>query len=711
MQDRKTYEKRRREYAERLPAHYCASCTSVTYPEDAVCIECGQNAPDDGWPSIQDGFDPWVGRVLDGRYLMTRRVGQGASGSVYRAESLAISREFAVKIINFKQAPAGIEPEQIRARLHREIEAISRLRNPHVVPFYEVIELYDNFVGIVMDFVDGDTLEQKVRNEGPLSMSRAGRMLRQIANGVHEAHEVGMIHRDLKPENLMVEIMPAGDDFVHILDFGIVRLDDGVSMTKGFLGTPLYASPEQAMAGDVDRRSDIYSLGAIFFYLLTGRPPFVSDNVYEILRAHVRSPAPKIREVAPDRGFPPELEDLVDSMLAKSPINRPQTLAEVISRVDHLLNSGMLESSHVEDDAVSTDEPAGRTSQEIDAIKEDRRRPNTGPQPAVKLKSIGADSSESDFHRDERQESGSFVVSSDRDDTGPKAAIFRRNPSRNSLRQMVQESKQTMERVEFDRRLQSDTDVFSVGIELGQDVATFACASSGTMVVVDVADNVYLGGAGGVEKAFHSRSPVRSVAALGDGSALIGCENGSVFHVVKGERAVRVFQDVRQAPMTSIASDSKGATLVAGSESGRIYLCRSKDGDLTSWNRIQDGPPVLAVDVNKNGNMFAVARKHKEVELYNLSSPKAHFARYTTPDYVTDLAFSIDGHLVAALMDEGEVMLNMVLTGQRALMLKDERHELLSVSFNGDNSLIGYFEVDQAVFGIDLQRELSPETA
>lgn len=710
MQDRQTYEKRRREYSDRLPAHYCASCTSVTYPEDVRCIECGHEAPKDGWPSIQDGFDPWVGRVLDGRYLMTRRVGQGASGSVYRAESLAISREFAIKVINFKQAPAGIEPEQIRARLHREIEAISRLRNPHVVPFYEVLELYDNFVGIVMDFVDGDTLEENVRHEGPMSMARAGRLLRQIANGVHEAHEVGMIHRDLKPENLMIEIMPAGDDFVHILDFGIVRLDDGVSMTKGFLGTPLYASPEQAMAGNVDRRSDIYSLGAIFFYLLTGRPPFVSDNVYEILRAHVRTPAPKLRKTAPERGFPHELEDLVDAMLAKSPTNRPQTLSEVINRVDHLLNTGMLEDSSVEEDSSPSVERPGRTSQEMAAVGK-RGRPNTGPQPAVKLKPAGAESSESDFHRDEREDSGSFMVSDERDQTGPKAAIFKRNPSRNSLRQMVKDSKNTLENIEFDRRLQSDTGVFSVGIEIDEPVARCACAGGGVMAVAGELGNVYLGGDGAVEKVFRPKADVTALTPLDNVRALVGLEDGSVYVVSTERPAKRVFQDVRQASITAISVDERGQTIIAGSESGRIYLCRTKDGDLTEWSRIQDGPPVLSVGVNNNGNMFAIARKHKEVEVYNLSSPKTHFARFTTPDFVSDLAFSKDGHLVAALMDEGEVCLNMVLTGQRALMLKDEQHEILSICFNKDNSLIGYFEVDQSIFGIDLQRELSPETA
>ena len=278
----------------------------MVFPDDGVCPACGET-PAGEWSSIQDGVDAWLGRVLDGRYVITQRVGHGAMGTVYKAESLAIARQFAVKVINFKEGASGLAPAQIRARLHREIEAIGRLRNPHIVPFYEVIELFDHFVGIVMDYIDGATIEDVVRIEGPLPVRRALQILRQVANGVHEAHEAGMIHRDLKPENVMLEVLPAGDDFAHVLDFGIVRIDDGVSMTKGFLGTPLYASPEQAMGGKIDRRSDVYSLGALTFFMLTSRAPFESTSVYEILQAHVRQPPPKLADVF-GRSFPSAVE-------------------------------------------------------------------------------------------------------------------------------------------------------------------------------------------------------------------------------------------------------------------------------------------------------------------------------------------------------------------------------------------------------------------
>lgn len=689
MVDRQTYDRRRREFAKRLPAHYCVNCSAVVYPEDEQCLDCATAAPTAGWPTIQDGFDPWLGRVLDGRYLITKRVGQGASGSVYRAESLAIVREFAVKIINFKQASAGVDSEQIRARLNREIEAISRLRNPHVVPFYEVLELFDNFLGIVMDFVDGVTLEMLVKREGPLDVRRACKLLRQVANGVHEAHEVGMIHRDLKPENAMLEVMPAGDDFVHVLDFGIVRMDDGVSMTRGFLGTPLYASPEQAMAGDVDRRSDIYSLGAIFFFLLTGRPPFVSDNVYEILRAHVRTPAPTLSS-ANSRGiYSEDLESLVASMLAKSPANRPQTLAQVIQRLDTLLHTTPIQ-------------PLPRVGRESSDLPIVTKEPETGELAAV------SEGSEGEFYagpsaRPTRLDSGSFLASRVRDETGPKAAIFRRSPSKNSVHAMVTQSRESFH-AEFDRVRQSNTGVFPVGLKVDASIVLCDSGRTSGLAVVDSKNQLFHGDGERVTRLYSSAVVLCSIA-ISNAGVLVGRQDGVIMQVPFGDAPRIVFEDVRRAPVLALASCDDGSIDLAGSESGRLYLCRS-GRDITDWQRIQDGPPITAVALNSAGNMFAVARKTREVEIFNISQPRTAFARFTTTSIVRKLSFSTDGHLLSVLTQDDAILLYQSLTGQRILAIKEDVNHLMTVGFSSSNELVGYFGMDGALFGVDLQREL-----
>lgn len=321
-----------------LPQHFCGRCMALAYGRDRRCVQCERARPQEGWPRLCDSGDPWLGRIMQGRYLITRRLGKGATATVYEAESLQIPRQFAIKVVDLKACAENKEPKLVRARLDREVRAIGRLRNPHTVPLYEVLELSEACVGVVMNFVEGRTLDRLLAEDGPMEYPRACRLLRQMANGAHAVHEAGLIHRDLKPANIMVERTPSGDDFVHLLDFGIVWMDDGVEVTQGFVGTPLYASPEQALGERVDRRSDIYSLGAIFFQMLTGRPPFDSRKVMEVLRMHVRQTPPDVVEAADGRPIPYRVRRLVERMLAKSRHARPIDLGEVIETIDAILD-------------------------------------------------------------------------------------------------------------------------------------------------------------------------------------------------------------------------------------------------------------------------------------------------------------------------------------------------------------------------------------
>ncbi|MEZ4458118.1 MAG: serine/threonine-protein kinase [bacterium] len=325
---------RQREFSQRNPRHWCPVCTSLVYEGDLVCLDCGTLRPD-AWYPLRDSLDPFLGRTIDGRYLITKHIGQGGSGQVYRAVSYGVAREFAVKFID-----AGKEQrrsQHVRMRLEREIEAMSRLRNPHVVPFYEVFEVYDQYLGVVMDFIQGETLSELMVNRGVLEVDRVCGIVRQVANGVHEAHEFGLVHRDLKPDNLMIEQLPAGGDFVHVLDFGIVRFVEMERTSNGFVGTPLYASPEQILGQTLDRRSDIYSLGAILFHALTGHPPFEASRTADILRMHTDAAPPALSDMIQGLGAYPELQNLTSQMLSKSRYSRPETMLEVVQRLDMII--------------------------------------------------------------------------------------------------------------------------------------------------------------------------------------------------------------------------------------------------------------------------------------------------------------------------------------------------------------------------------------
>ena len=664
-------------YTERLPSHHCGDCTHIVFEDEERCPECDAARPSKGWRSIQEGVDPWLGRVFDGRYVVTRLVGQGAMGSVYRASSLAISRDFAIKVINFKEGAAGIDADQVRARLHREIEAIGRLRNPHVVPFYEVIELYDHFVGIVMDYIEGSTLEQLVHDSGPLPLRRAAEILRQVANGIHEAHEAGMIHRDVKPDNIMVERLPVGDDFAHVLDFGIVRLEDGVQMTKGFLGTPLYASPEQAMAGHVDRRSDIYSLGAVFFFMLTGRPPFVSSNVYDILQSHVRKPAPRLAEARTGHAFPESLEVLVADLLAKSPERRPQNLAEVIARIDDMRRSGVFEEPHAEPDSV-----------EFELFDAPGRYTRSGSSYKTDPDGLG-------------EESSSVFESEERDDTGPKAVIFKRGPSRGTVRRMIDEQRQA-NATQFDRILEGNTGAHALGLTLSQRVVLATCSATGEIGLTDTAGNVFRVRNDALDQLAHMDG-VASLA-VSSSSALVGTTRGVVWSVASNEGPGPLMEALRGNPIRALAMDASDRVWVAGTESGRVYKCTPAAGERV-WLRVQDGPPVSALAVSPAGDTFAVARRHGEVEVCSVATPQKAYARFAIGGTARSLAFSDDGHLIAAVLDNETICVHHVEGGHRIHTLLDRRNRILALCFRG-HDLLGYFQRDDKLFVRQLDREI-----
>lgn len=632
--------------------------------------------PRNGWLSIHDGVDPWIGRVLDGRYVVMNMVGKGAMSTVYRVLSRAITREFAVKIINIEGGAAGLSSDQLRARLRREIDAIARLRNPHVVPFYEVIELRGGYVGIVMDHVEGTTLEDAVRLHGPLEIERALKILRQVANGLHEAHEFGMIHRDLKPENLMLERLPIGDDFVHVLDFGIVQLDDGIAMTHGFLGTPLYASPEQATGSALDRRSDIYSLGAVLFYLLTGRAPFQSNNVYEILRAHTRTAPPTLADVL-GYAMPAPIEALVATMLAKNPEDRPASLAEVIRTVDTLIAEG-----HRAD---------------IEPTPDSRDMVPLPPE-ATTGEVVGLEES-----------SGSMFESNERDRTGPKAAILRRRRRSDTLTALARD--RSRESGAFDEVCKSTTGARPIDLTLEGDLVAGASSSEGSLAICTTASFARIDG-----KEISNLADVRGLlaVAVSSHSVLATTDAGEVVRVF-GDAHERLFQDARRVPMTAVAADLDDTWWLAGSASGRVYRCRA-DGDRSVWSRIVDGPGVVALASTSNGSHFAIARAHGEVECYNHARPNIPYARFSVKANIRAIALGEHGRLAVVLFEDNSVSVILADTGTTVYKMRDEQNDIFAIGFvdrrdeDSENSaqkgetLVGYFTNGHRLYARSLDR-------
>jgi eukaryotic-like serine/threonine-protein kinase len=248
--------------------------------------------------------------ALAGRYSIEREIGRGGMGVVYLARDIALDRQVAVK-----QLPPDLTTSaEHRARFLREVRTAAGLSHPNVVPIHLVEEQAD-VVCFVMSFVEGETLREWVTRSGPLSAGDSARVMQEVAWALAHAHERGIVHRDVKPDNILIE---RGSQRALVTDFGIAgTLDAGATVEGFFLGTPLFASPEQAAGRPMDARSDLYSLGATIFFALTGRPLFDDTTAQAVLARHISEPAPSIGALRQD--LPRALVEAVDRSLAKDP--------------------------------------------------------------------------------------------------------------------------------------------------------------------------------------------------------------------------------------------------------------------------------------------------------------------------------------------------------------------------------------------------------
>ena len=313
---------------------YCPHCSTCldfdsSLPDPEQCGECGARRPDGGWSPLRESLYPFLGKVVAERYLIDRFLDSGAAGHVYRARARSFARHFAIKIVDTDRYGSAEKQEELTERFYLEVETMGQIKNPHVVDIYEAIELAPGILGLVMDFIDGETLDVFLEEHQSLAIADAVSIIQQLANGLQEAHRLGIIHRDIKPQNVMIETLPASGYFARLLDFGIAQVSGSVQKTYGFRGTPLYASPEQCLgATELDTRSDIYSLGCLLFHILTGQAPFQFTNALKVMDAHIESPRPRLED-ATGQPFPPELESLTAHMLAREPAQRPDNLHKV----------------------------------------------------------------------------------------------------------------------------------------------------------------------------------------------------------------------------------------------------------------------------------------------------------------------------------------------------------------------------------------------
>lgn len=306
-----------------------------TAQHDTVCIYCDHNHPAEelcraiNEPSLaQRVDDSLIGQTLGEKYRIEEEIGAGGMCLVYRATQTLIGKTVALKVLR----PQLAVDQDIVRRFEQEATALGRLHHPHAINVFDFGFTPQGSPFLVMDFIEGQTLKEILRQEGPLPIARMNKLLGQICGALQAAHAEGIIHRDIKPDNILISEAD-GEDWVTVVDFGVAKIQEDINQRAALtgagiiIGTPRYMSPEQSEGKTIDHRSDIYSLGVVLYEMLTGEAPFNDDSSTRLLIKHLTEMPPPLSEKRPD--LPAEIEAIVMCTLAKDPDERPASALEL----------------------------------------------------------------------------------------------------------------------------------------------------------------------------------------------------------------------------------------------------------------------------------------------------------------------------------------------------------------------------------------------
>jgi serine/threonine protein kinase len=301
----------------------CLVCNFQFEDEQELC-------PKDYSKLVPLGKDQLIGKLIQDRYRVDSMIAKGSMGVVYKATQELIGREVAVKVLHGYL----VTDEESIKRFHKEAKAASRLNHPNITTLYDYGVLSSGQPYIVMDLLRGSSLADVIKKRDHLALDETMVVFKQACEALAEAHKRGVVHRDIKPENIVLEYTDKGVN-VKVVDFGIATFvqeqDDTIgriTKTGTVCGSPTYMSPEQCDDNRVDARSDIYSLGIVFYETVTGKVPFSGADIYAVMTMHVKDPVLPLKVMRQDLNFPPYIEAVVQKVLAKDANDRYQSAME-----------------------------------------------------------------------------------------------------------------------------------------------------------------------------------------------------------------------------------------------------------------------------------------------------------------------------------------------------------------------------------------------
>lgn len=279
--------------------------------------------------------DPLIGRTLDGKYRLEYQVGIGGMAVVYLATRLHIGDSVAVKVLNTGVPLSDVDLQ----RFELEARSAAKIKHPNIVSIFDFGTTSDGLMYLVMELLEGSSLERELEEKTFLDVDRALELMQPMCEAVNAAHAEGLIHRDLKPSNILLHRLKDGSEIVKVVDFGVAKLTnvndtaykERLTKTGYLVGTPHYMSPEQIREQEITLKSDIYSLGVIIYEMLTGCLPFNSDNVIDLLLAHLENSAKPIREITPN--IPAGVDEAVLQALSKDPKKRQSSARELYQQI------------------------------------------------------------------------------------------------------------------------------------------------------------------------------------------------------------------------------------------------------------------------------------------------------------------------------------------------------------------------------------------